>query len=91
MVNKHRNPGTEIRKNLTSLHLPSISAYYDAARGKAGKNRSLFRKDYPVRTASMAYIQKIPKTYTARCIQKSVHQRLHGLWAFYFRRCKDIS
>ena len=36
-VNEHRKPGTEIRKIGDKFYIYSVSAYYDAARGKGRK------------------------------------------------------
>ncbi|MCO5290417.1 MAG: hypothetical protein M9959_01630 [Chitinophagaceae bacterium] len=85
-VNEHRKPGTEIRKIGDKFYIYSVSAYYDAARGKGRKKTGPYLGRITQQDGFIEAIsRKVPKTYTAVNIQ-NLSTRDYGLWSFYFRR-----
>lgn len=89
-VNDHRKPGTEIRKIGDKFYIYSVSAYYDAARGKGRKKTGPYLGRITQQDGFIEAIsRKVPKTYTAVNIQ-NLSTKDYGLWAFISEGCKDI-
>lgn len=85
-VDKHRKPGTEIRRIGGRFYIYEVSAYYDPKRKKGRKKTGKYlgritEKDGFIEAAS----RKMSKTYAPA--HGAVSTKEYGLWAFMQEQC----
>jgi transposase len=89
-VDKHRKPGTEIRKFGTKFYIYEVSSYYDKVKKKGRKKTGIFLGAI---TETEGFLEakkiKVSRTYGGTLI-KNITTKEYGLSAFVQSYCKDI-
>lgn len=89
-VNKHRKPGTEIRKLGDKFYQYEVSSYYDKEKKKGRKKTGKFLGTLSEAGGfKEAKLMKVSRTYKG-LIVKNITTKEYGLSAFIQSYCKDI-
>jgi transposase len=89
-INKHRKPGTEIRKFGDKFYLYEVSSYYDKEKKKGRKKTGKYLGSITEQEGFVAAsLMKVSKSYKGVDI-KSISTKEYGFSAFIQNYCKDI-
>jgi transposase len=89
-VDKHRKPGTEIRKFGEKFYIYEVSSYYDKVKKKGRKKTGKFVGTITEAEGFMeSQKMKVSRTYIGAAI-KNISTKEYGLSAFIQTYCKDI-
>jgi hypothetical protein len=88
-VNKHRKPGTEIRKFGNKFYIYEVSSYYDRAKKKGRKKTGKFLGTITEAEGFMSSQKmKVPLSYNG--VNAKITTKEYGLSAFIQTYCNDI-
>lgn len=89
-IDKHRRPGTEIRKFGTKFYMYEVSSYYDKLKKKGRKKTGKFLGAVTEEEGFLeAKKMKVSRTYSGIAI-KNITTKEYGLSAFIQAYCQDI-